>query len=307
MGDLHRTAGRVRGPVGALLLASATAWLALAGYQSPVAATPRGHGSITDELDCSACHTAAGWKSLTEEVSGGGFDHDQTGFPLRGQHAFNTCTQCHSAERTLTRRCNGCHEDAHQGRLSADCSQCHNSQTWLRTDAIERHRLTRLPLSGMHAVADCVDCHRRGGDRAWSSVPADCFACHIDDYRRPGVHPVHDGSTGQPLFDRNCASCHRATGWAPAIVPIGRFESALTVSPLTRDTLTHDLRFPIGFGPHRVATCGDCHRNAEAGGALQCVGCHAHSKGRLLAQHKRGPVPTQARACLSCHPGGAVR
>lgn len=262
------------------------------------------HKAITAQLDCSACHSPAGWRSLQSGQPGAGFDHDRTGFPLRGQHRALGCTDCHQAERALTRRCNGCHTDAHQGRLSADCSQCHSADGWPRTDAIERHRRTRLPLTGMHALADCVDCHRRQNDRAWSSVQADCYACHYDDYQRSDVHPVHVGSGTSAPFDRNCGGCHRASGWSPAIVPVGLFSQALSA---TAPALQHDPRFLLSHGPHRDSACSDCHAGGERGGPVSCIGCHTHAPQRLRSQHRAGQPPTQARACLGCHPGGLAR
>src|SRR5262245_47192494 len=59
-------------------------------------AAPAAHGGFTDDLDCSACHTPSGWK-LSSVAGESGFDHDRTGFPLRGAHARKACTGCHSA------------------------------------------------------------------------------------------------------------------------------------------------------------------------------------------------------------------
>lgn len=281
---------------------SAIAWTKPASTEPPKGGSRQGHGGITEQLDCSACHTPAGWKSLTNGPSGGGFDHDRTGFPLRGEHSRVGCTECHQADRKLTRECSSCHEDFHRGRLSTDCSECHNSSTWLRTDAIERHRMTRLPLTGMHALISCTECHRRFSDRAWSSVQANCFACHADDYRRRDIHPLHVGSATSPPFDRNCATCHRASSWVPAIIALGTFtqsQSALS--------LDHDAHFPIRFGSHRSAQCSDCHAREDGTGAIQCVSCHAHGPLQLRSQHQSQMPPSSGRACLGCHPGGAAR
>ena len=282
----------------------------VASVTSLALATPRArprhpHGGITEQLDCSACHTPTGWRSLAAGRPGGGFDHDRTGFPLTGEHRHAGCTDCHRADQQITRRCDGCHEDAHQGRLSADCDRCHDAASWWQTDAIEQHRTTRLPLSGMHALITCSECHQRSSDRAWGSLQADCFACHADDYRRSNVHPVHvgsaDGST--PPFDRNCARCHRATSWAPAIVPVGAFLQALVAAP----RLDHDLRFILSYGPHRQADCGDCHARPDGRGPIRCIGCHAHGEAKVRAQHRQRIPLAAGRACLGCHPRGTER
>lgn len=305
-------------PLLLLLLAAVSASGAMAapdGKEKRAKERAQGHGSITEQMECSACHTTDGWRSTVDGsgvAKGTGFDHDRTGFPLRGQHDGALCTDCHQKERTLTRECRGCHEDAHQGRLNPDCSQCHNANSWFPTDAIEQHRYTRLPLTGMHAVVDCVDCHRRASDRMWSSVQADCFSCHFDDYRRSDVHPVHTGSATAPAFDRNCGTCHRASGWSPAVIPIGLFDARLTASPLSimaqqQAPPDHDMRFPLSFGPHRGATCSDCHVRESGQGPVRCVGCHAHNPQSLRAQHRGSAPPSAGQACLSCHVGGAPR
>lgn len=289
--------------VSALVLsAMVIAWTNPAATEPSRRKAPQGHRGITDELDCSACHTPAGWKTLTDGPTGRGFDHDRTGFPLRGQHSRAGCTECHQADQKITRECSGCHEDFHRGRLSTDCSECHNSTTWQRTDAIERHRMTRLPLSGMHALVACTDCHRRASDRQWSSVQAQCFACHADDYRRRDIHPLHVGSATSAPFDRNCALCHRATGWSPAIIPIGAFTQ--TAAALS---LNHDAHFPIRFGSHRRAQCNDCHVREDGTGPIRCTGCHEHGPIQLRRQHQSRMPPSAGRACLDCHPGGSVR
>ncbi|MCA9577587.1 MAG: hypothetical protein KC668_19255 [Myxococcales bacterium] len=262
----------------------------------------RTHQSLTENLACSACHSTEGW-SLAVGTGGRGFDHAQTGFPLTGQHAAVACAQCHvDGQRTL-RACVSCHQDTqHQGRLGRDCAQCHNAVSWRQTDAIAVHRNTRLPLTGMHVLADCTGCHRRTGERQWTDVPADCFACHARDYFDLGTHPLHSGHGGGEPFPRDCGLCHRPSSWSPA------FASVSTVDG-SRGAVTqidHDLRFRISAGSHRGAPCESCHASASLPQRLRCAdGCHAHRLAAITSQHAR-PVSLRAEACLSCHPGGAV-
>jgi len=281
-----------------------SALCAIAGPSSVGAKSPH-RKSITKGLDCSACHTTSGWDLLGGRPSGeSGFDHSRTGFPLSGRHRGAACTECHTSERRISRDCNGCHEDSHQNRLGRACDSCHSATGWHRVRAIERHRRTRLPLTGMHALADCTECHRRSADKQWSGVPADCYACHAKDYQSPTVHPRHTGVPGDPTsppFPHNCAECHRATGWSPAVVSSKTF----AVSQGLVDKRAHDARFPISFGRHRGASCGSCHVSLGRPRIVRCDGCHAHSAVRLKRQHQR--VPGAGGACLSCHPGGARR
>ena len=261
-------------------------------------------GSITESIECSACHTTEGWAVAGAGAgsSDTGFDHAITGFPLGGRHRTVPCTGCHVPGRSISRDCASCHRDEHDGRLGSACDSCHGATSWHRTDAIAMHRRTRLPLTGMHALADCTECHQQSTGHRFTNVPADCFACHQDDYLRPDVHPNHGGTAGSPPFPRDCSMCHAPSGWSPAFVdPAILPRSSGLVAPDG-----HDLRFAISFGPHRGTDCASCHVSTAVPAAVECTGCHAHSVARIASVHA-SPVPTDGRACLSCHPGGAAR
>jgi len=255
------------------------------------------HGGITAGVACSACHTPEGW-ALARGSAGGGFDHGRTGFPLTGQHRSAACTQCHRPGRRIARACTTCHEDAHNHRLGDRCDRCHQASGWDRVSALEAHRGTRLPLTGMHALADCSECHRSRGERAYSRVPADCYACHAGRYRGAGVHPIHDGSGGAAPFPRDCGRCHGTLAWEPATVDVSALPGR---APLIQAS-QHDLHFRISSGPHRVAACTDCHVSQRAPRAVRCAGCH--TRRRMLRVHANRSLPRSASACLTCHVGG---
>ncbi|MEZ4226122.1 MAG: cytochrome c3 family protein [Polyangiaceae bacterium] len=258
--------------------------------------------SITKGLDCSTCHTPASWRLLPGSSSGGGFDHAVTGFPLTGRHRQTACTSCHTGDRKITRECIGCHEDSHRGRLGHACDRCHSSRSFQDVRALEKHRGTRLPLTGMHALVECSECHQRSAQGVWSGAPADCYACHARDYRRTDIHPLHVGAAGQPALPKNCADCHRPTGWTPVFVP-ANFQFRLSQSALAPST--HELSFPIRVGRHRGLDCGDCHVALAAPRLVRCTGCHAHGAAKLARTHRRvGPVRER---CVSCHRGGRIR
>ncbi len=302
---------------GALLLVAITA-AAAAGWAQPAAtAKARRHASITKDIDCGACHTPDGWKSLGGNSQGAGFDHDKTGFPLRQDHRIAACIDCHDGERQVSRQCSSCHQDPHAARLGARCEDCHNAGDWWQTEAIARHRRTRLPLTGMHALVECRDCHQRTNERTFTSTPADCFACHLDDYQRPDIHPPHIGVAGdpdRPPFPRDCERCHRPTAWVPAFVPAALVAQGFAPSGVPDPTATaksastlwaHEAIFPLRTGAHRGAECASCHTSAAAPAAVRCDGCHEHSAVRLASQHQK--VAGFGTACLSCHPGGMRR
>jgi len=267
-------------------------------------ASGRSHGRATRGIDCGVCHTPEGWKVRDVLQGEAAFDHDRTGFPLRGGHARTACTGCHTGEGELSRACSSCHVDAHGGKLGTQCDRCHVASTFRRTDALALHSQTRLPLTGMHALVECADCHRRSSSDGFRSTPSQCIACHEADYRRPDVHPVHDGSGGAPPFPRNCAECHRTDAFSPAAVPRGRFLGGGVQALQQIDPRAHDRKFVISRGPHRGAPCGSCHVAVERPQWTRCGSCHTPST--LAAQHPRLGTPADG-SCVACHAGGLAR
>jgi len=254
------------------------------------------HGGFVDDMDCSACHTEAGW-GLASSAGASGFDHDRTGFPLRGVHLRAPCARCHTGKAKPSTVCEGCHRDPHQGRHDGACAECHTAAAWSDTDTLERHRRTRMPLTGRHALLDCSACHRRQGERAYSDTPTECYGCHRDLYRAD-PNRIHHRADGSGPFSRDCGACHRTSAWTPAF----------TVPNTARTTAaiggSHDAVFVLSTGSHRAAACGACHADARRTRLVRCDGCHL--KPALRGQH-RGPVSRAASACLLCHPRGARR
>jgi hypothetical protein len=259
--------------------------------------SPSAHDGFVRDMDCSACHTANGWQ-LAQVAGTSGFDHSRTGFALRGAHVQLPCTGCHTGQARPRANCESCHRDPHQGRNDGACAECHTATAWLDTAILERHRRTRMPLTGRHAMIDCTACHRRPGARAQRDVPADCYACHRAEYHATSVHPVHDGSAGSAPFSRDCGQCHRTSAWEPAIA-----NPAAMLGTAAR-TIDHDAQFVLTTGSHRAAACTACHPDPRRTGLVRCDGCHLATA--LRAQH-RVAVSRSAVACLGCHPRGAAR
>jgi hypothetical protein len=173
--------------------------------------------------------------------------------------------------------------------------------------------MTRFPLTGMHVLADCSQCHLRANEQRFTDAPVECWACHQQDYMRPGIFP-HQATSTTPALPRDCSLCHRAVGWVPANVP-GSSSSGLQAQKAPGD---HDLRFPITYGMHRGAACNDCHVALTAPRAVRCIGCHSHDPAVVVQQHRqpiRGAsgsfasvvVPMDGASCLTCHPAGVRR
>jgi len=263
---------------------------------------------FTSEIPCSACHSTTAWRTKGGSEEEAKFDHATTGFPLTGAHVHTPCVGCHDGKRAIKRACASCHDDFHRGRLLQSCDTCHSPAGWLVTRPLELHRMTRFPLTGMHVLADCTECHVRASEHRWTDAPIDCFSCHEKDYRRPDLEPVHVGTPTSPPFPRDCSLCHRAVAWVPA-GGTGATSSPLVAvasPPHQQPPPDHDVRFPLSFGVHRTASCDDCHPSPKQPRAVRCIGCHAHDIVRLTQQHRQ-PVATDALSCLTCHPGGMRR
>jgi hypothetical protein len=287
----------------AAILLAALALVALALWSPDGAAAPGSpHGSAISDMDCSACHTTGGWALDDEAARGGGFDHAVTGFPLLGQHEATACSGCHQGGLRLSQECDRCHRDPHARRLGDSCAECHRPSAWSDTQTLARHRRSRMPLTGRHAIIECAACHRRQDARGYAATPTDCYACHAAEYRR-NIHPDHDGDPADPglaPFPRQCGRCHNTVAWSPAVVVAARIASGLSLAPAR-----HDARFVVSRGPHRSAECRDCHASPARPRLVVCSGCH--SRAALGPQHRRAKLDLAPQACLRCHPGGRAR
>lgn len=282
--------------VAALVVAAGALWRP----DPPAAASPGSpHGSAISDMDCSACHTTDGWALDDEAARGGGFDHAVTGFPLVGQHAVTTCSGCHQGGLRLSDQCDRCHRDPHARRLGDSCAECHTANAWSDTRTLARHRRSRMPLTGRHAVIECVACHRRQDARSYAATPTDCYACHAADYRRD-IHPDHAGAAGGDRFPRQCGRCHNTSAWSPAVIV-----AAAVASRSSALTASHEARFVISRGVHRTAECRDCHPDRARPRLVACGGCHGRA--RLVSQHPRARLEMAPAACLRCHPAGRPR
>jgi hypothetical protein len=245
-----------------------------------------------------AARLAVAWK-LSTGAGKAGFDHDRTGFALRGAHVQTGCATCHTGVK-IAATCDGCHKDPHRGRMDGQCYECHTAVAWSDVKQLEQHRRTRMPLTGKHAVVDCIQCHKNQAADQFSNTPVDCFACHQADYRATTTHPNHDGTdpagSGVP-FPRECGMCHNPIGWSPAFGVPSSFTGRIA-------RVEHDPYFALTTGSHRAVDCTGCHVDRKRMQAVRCDGCH--SDVALRGQHKTRVI-NEAVSCLSCHPRGARR
>lgn len=239
---------------------------------------------------CASCHSAASWSEVR-------FNHDPTGFPLRGRHARAICKACHVGPftQTLPRQCVGCHEDAHGGDVGARCEGCHDETSWHSSFGIEGHRRSGFPLLGAHAAVPCLECHPDAREKRFARPAVQCASCHQAERQSARLDHTRLGLTGP------CQDCHGPTRFSPAAFP------------------GHDACFFISGTSHAALRCNDCHQpevpntvtpGTCSTGNATCTGCHTHrcaGPGSSLPTDRehQGVLGYQCadRLCFQCHQG----
>lgn len=235
-------------------------------------------GAPKPPTPCAACHVEASWKKVS-------YNHQKSGFPIRGRHKKVACAACHKPAQNPPRDCAGCHNDVHRGRLGTDCAECHGEDNFRRTQKFAaRHNRTTFPLAGRHAMTPCRECHRDVRDLGFQNTPSECSACHAA--RAPaGARALLDHAS----LSARCDSCHTPVTWKGATF---------------RD---HERCFRINAGNHAGIACGSCHTGTISksstcnANGFSCAGCHRCNGGEHPGV--RG-FDCKDRKCYQCHPGG---
>ena len=243
---------------------------------------------------CEDCHpTPATW-----EVED--FDHDQTGYTLRGLHQQVSCTQCHAEDKTRPvphATCASCHVDVHRGEFKPrTCDDCHTLDVPFASIDFD-HDQTRYPLVGDHQTVECAACHGEGREARFTELDFDdCSDCHED---------AHPG-----FFDgQSCNSCHEeARSWR-----VPDFDHDQTGYALEGEHATVECEscHTPGSGPELPHdSCNDCHSEAnphnETVTAESCESCHtvvAFTEITFDHQAETGFPLEDAHAvpCTACH------
>lgn len=232
------------------------------------------HGLMKEEKPCKECHTDhKGRDARISKLDTVNFDHNQTGYELKGAHTNSKvlCKDCHSPlkkYRDAPIKCNGCHEkaDKHKGSLGPECQNCHEEKDWKTTHF--DHSKTKFDLLDKHKEVKCTKCHI---DNKYKDTPKLCNDCHKKD---------DDGAKGHKgKFGPKCETCHNAKGWKETI-------------------FDHDkTKYPL-LGKHKEIKCIECHKGNLYKDKLkkECVACHKKDDdGPKGHKGKFGPK------CESCH------
>lgn len=215
------------------------------------------------------------------------FDHRLAGYPLEGAHDGKSCKDCHNADFIrdsnlkkkagtflgLNTECLNCHQDYHQGTLSANCKECHGMKSFKPAEKFD-HNKTNYPLKGKHQQVLCTDCHQtstKGGKlfQQFSAVAHEkCTDCHKDP---------HENKFGQ-----NCTQCHSDFSF-----------STLKIN----NTFDHSKTSFELKGLHQKVKCEKCHKKSftEPVSFSKCIDCHAdYHDGDFSGKNPRSD-------CSDCH------
>jgi hypothetical protein len=300
------------------------------------------------KVSCGTCHSSKGWQLDPAVYS---FDHNNTKLALTGQHTGVNCRQCHVSLifSEAKKECNECHLDVHQASTGLDCGRCHTPASWLVNNITEIHQLSRFPLLGAHRSADCIDCHKSETLVRFDVQGVNCIDCHRDNYMSTtdpnhieagfseecsSCHPVNSFQWTGAGFNHNffplvqghsglnCSSCHKTSDYSdvdPDCFSCHQADYNNTTDPdhqvmgfpttcaLCHSTspgwkpakyTDHDSQyFPIYSGSHKGAwdLCTECHTDPDNYALYDCIRCHTD------AHRDKNYTNSQ---CYNCHRTG---
>jgi hypothetical protein len=235
-------------------------------------------GYSYNSMACFECHP--------DGQGQGGFNHNQTNFPLTGAHITALCADCHENGYTgTTTICSECHEaDFNQATnpnhvelaIPDDCESCHTTNPGWEPATFPIHN-EYYQLNGAHGriASDCFACHEGN----YNGTPNSCFGCHAEDYNQT-TDPSHLASQ----FPTECTLCHTESAWEPS-----NFNHNETIFPLT--------------GAHTTTLCADCHENGYTGTTTICSECHeADFNQATNPNHVELAIPDDCESCHTTNP-----
>ncbi len=234
-------------------------------------------GYIYNSVACLECHPIG--------EAEGGFDHNQSAFPLTGAHTIVECASCHTdGYQGTTTVCYNCHtNDFNQSTnpnhieigIVTECETCHTTAPEWIPATFDNHNDYYF-LSGAHATIanDCFSCHE--GD--YNNTPLSCVGCHNNDFNET-TNPNHN----EIGLSDVCDICHTTSPeWKPAEFP------------------NHNDYYAL-LGAHATiaSDCNTCHNGDYTSTPNTCVGCHLEEYNQTTdPPHDAAGFSTD---CETCH------
>lgn len=169
--------------------------------------TEPNHAASGFSTDCAACHDETEWGNAT-------FNHNNTDFPLTGQHVTTACIECHANGYAGTHTaCSACHMGDYNAtndpnhaaaNFPTDCAACHSTNGW--EPATFNHDQQYFPIySGNHNNEwnACSDCHTNPSNYSVFT----CIDCH-EHSNQNSVNNDHDEVNGYSYNSNACYNCH---------------------------------------------------------------------------------------------------
>lgn len=228
--------------------------------------------------DCASCHSEQGFSRMKNPDL---INHDNTDFPLVGNHTKVDCKSCHTKnllDPIQHDKCSQCHKDYHEGVFvrknpENDCNACHsiNSPFTETTYNELNHARSSFPLEGSHLAIPCLACHFKTDKWVFEGLGTDCKACHDD---------VHKEDLDQKYrVEKSCKFCHNAESWQ-----LIEFDHKETGWPLD--------------GAHEATLCGACHKTNNSTRLKlythECQNCHKSIHGDQFEENGQ-------TTCAECH------
>ena len=261
------------------------------------------------KVSCSTCHSSKGWEFDTTIYS---FNHNSTKLPLRGQHSQAGCRECHKSLvfSEAKTECNECHSDVHQATVGLDCGRCHTPSSWLVSNITEIHQTSRFPLLGAHRTADCTDCHKSETYVRFDVPGVNCIDCHRENYMST-TDPNHT----EAGFSEDCSICHlvnsfewTGAGFNHSYFPLVQGHSNINCS-VCHTTGNYADATPVCYSCHQADYSGTTNPNHTAANfPTACETCHSLTPGWKPASFNHNIFPLtlghSTVACAECHING---
>ncbi|MBU1678507.1 MAG: hypothetical protein KKD86_06570, partial [Bacteroidetes bacterium] len=132
-------------------------------------------------IECVNCHSTENWRIDESSIN---FDHNNTEFPLIGQHTTANCRDCHSVLvfADTKKDCLFCHKDVHENSVGLGCENCHSPKSWVVENIYDIHQASRFPLLGVHNSQNCDQCHTSSSRVNFKTLGIECYDCHSENY-----------------------------------------------------------------------------------------------------------------------------